>query len=71
MRRLLLDAGSCHADRLDRALRADQLACLVACEFRALLSRFDCLGGYSAKWNCHTCAVSMVCFSLRSIRRRV
>nr|XP_050043477.1 uncharacterized protein LOC126540683 [Dermacentor andersoni] len=57
MRRLLLDAGSCHADRLDRALRADQLACLVACEFRALLSRFDCLGGYSAKWNCHTCAV--------------
>ncbi|KAL1416039.1 hypothetical protein MTO96_028378 [Rhipicephalus appendiculatus] len=62
MRRLLLDAGSCHADRLERALRADQLACLVACEFRALLNRFDCLGGYSAKWNCHTCAVSMVCF---------
>ncbi|KAL3256821.1 hypothetical protein MRX96_017110 [Rhipicephalus microplus] len=56
MRRLLLDAGSCHADRLERALRADQLACLVACEFRALLNRFDCLGGYSAKWNCHTCA---------------
>ncbi|XP_077514699.1 calcium-permeable channel component Mid1 [Amblyomma americanum] len=57
MRRLLLDAGSCRNKSLERALQGDQLACQLACEFRALLSRFDCLGGYSAKWNCHTCAV--------------
>ncbi|EEC02160.1 hypothetical protein IscW_ISCW016518, partial [Ixodes scapularis] len=46
--------------RLHTALHRDQLACQLACEFSALLSRFDCLGGYSAKWDCHTCAVSTV-----------
>lgn len=55
MDRLL--AGRCQA-RLPHALHRDALACQLACEFQALLSRFDCLGGYSAKWDCHTCAVS-------------
>lgn len=50
--------GPCTRLRLHTALHRDQLACQLACEFSALLSRFDCLGGYSAKWDCHTCAVS-------------
>lgn len=49
--------GPCTRLRLHTALHRDQLACQLACEFSALLSRFDCLGGYSAKWDCHTCAV--------------
>lgn len=49
--------GPCSRLRLHTALQRDQLACQLACEFSALLSRFDCLGGYSAKWDCHTCAV--------------
>lgn len=53
----VLGAEDClDGTRLARALHRDAMACQVSCEFHALLNRYDCLGGYAAKWDCHSCA---------------
>ncbi|XP_064456088.1 uncharacterized protein LOC135366980 [Ornithodoros turicata] len=53
---LAIGGGEDCGTRLHSVLQRDAIACQLSCEFHALLSRYDCLGGYAAKWNCHSCA---------------
>lgn len=44
---------------LNSILEQDNLAAKLSCQFNSLLARYNCQSGYSVKWNCSACSVSI------------